>query len=118
MSMSREPPFKRRRGNGRGGYGNKSWDRNAQAQQNRHQHWDEPSQPSATLSYDHPPASSVKKDKPKRYTINHELSQEDLWDDSALIQAWDAAAEEYAVRHNLQACWLDSNAFVAVSEWP
>ena len=103
-TMYREPPYKRRRGNGRGGYGNKPWDRQGQSQHGRHQHWDEPGQSSAALSYDPPAPTSVKKDKPKRYTINHELSQEDLWDDSALIQAWDAAAEEYAVRHGLQAC--------------
>lgn len=106
--MSREPLQKRRRGNApRGGFGNKPWDRHAQTQHNRHQHWDEPSQSSATLSYDPPAPTSVKKDKPKRYTINHELSQEDLWDDSALIQAWDAAAEEYASLNGPGKSWKD-----------
>jgi hypothetical protein len=35
--------------------------------------------------------------KPKRYQIDHSLTQDELWDDSALIAAWDAATEEYEV---------------------
>lgn len=32
---------------------------------------------------------------------NHELTHEEIWDDSALIEAWDAAMDEYKVWRNL-----------------
>ncbi|KAG9099843.1 hypothetical protein FS749_000239 [Ceratobasidium sp. UAMH 11750] len=86
--MFREPPSKRRRGNNpsRGGRG---WEK--PGHQHRHQHWDEPTNPLP---------APAKKSKPKRYTIDHELTQEELWDDSALIEAWDAAVEEYETEEN------------------
>ncbi|KAG9121317.1 hypothetical protein FRC07_002759 [Ceratobasidium sp. 392] len=84
--MFREPPNKRRRGNN-SSRGARGWEKHGnQNQQRSHQHWDEPSNPQPI---------PVKKSKPKRYTIDHELTQEELWDDSALIEAWDAAVEEY-----------------------
>lgn len=33
----------------------------------------------------------------KRKVKNKELTQEEIWDDSALIQSWDEAVEEYKV---------------------
>jgi hypothetical protein len=36
--------------------------------------------------------------KRKRPT-NHALSQEEIWDDSALIRSWDEAVAEYQVSH-------------------
>lgn len=33
----------------------------------------------------------------KRKVKNKELTQEEIWDDSALIQSWDDAVEEYKV---------------------
>ncbi|KAG8678818.1 hypothetical protein FRC09_019514, partial [Ceratobasidium sp. 395] len=65
-------------------------------QQRGRQHWDEPTNPSSA-----PP----KKPKPKRYTIDHELTQEELWDDSALIEAWDAAVEEYESLNGPEKSW-------------
>ncbi|KAG8736371.1 hypothetical protein FRC10_009396 [Ceratobasidium sp. 414] len=94
--MFREPPNKRRRGNNpsRGG---KGWERHGN-QQHRHQHWDEPGDPLP---------APAKKPKPKRYTIDHELTQEDIWDDSALIEAWDAAVEEYESLNGPGKAWKE-----------
>lgn len=34
----------------------------------------------------------------RKRTKNKPLTQEEIWDDSALIQSWDDAVEEYKVR--------------------
>ncbi|KAG8684576.1 hypothetical protein FRC08_013623 [Ceratobasidium sp. 394] len=93
--MFREPPSKRRRGNNtsRGGRG---WEK--PGNQHKHQHWDEPTNPLP---------APAKKSKPKRYTIDHELTQEELWDDSALIEAWDAAVEEYESLNGPGKAWKE-----------
>lgn len=109
--MYREPPYKRKRGNGgRGGgpYGNRSWNNN-QGQQQRHKHWDEPgpSDSAGTLPHEVAALPPAKKEKPKRYQIDHELTQEELWDDSALIAAWDAAVEEYQSLHGPEKKWKE-----------
>ncbi|KAG9103956.1 hypothetical protein FRC06_006741 [Ceratobasidium sp. 370] len=95
--MFREPPNKRRRGNNpsRGG---KGWETHGNQAQHRHQHWDEPANPLP---------APAKKSKPKRYTINHELTQEEVWDDSALIEAWDAAVEEYESLNGPGKAWKE-----------
>jgi hypothetical protein len=75
------------------------------------QHWDDPSASSQfgpSPSSDFPPPStaasatpvvvSSKDDEDNGNAVD--LTQEDIWDDSALINAWDAAQEEYRVRHD------------------
>jgi hypothetical protein len=117
--MFREPPSKRRRGNngsrGSGGWGRYS---NQGQQQHRQQHWDEPSiSSSGALSYE--PPAPAKKAKQKRYTIDHELTQGELWDDSSLIQAWDAAVEEYEVNGDFVAASVGLTlTLILVFEWP
>ncbi|KAK2753922.1 hypothetical protein FQN54_007281 [Arachnomyces sp. PD_36] len=39
----------------------------------------------------------------KRKTKHRELTQEEIWDDSALIQSWDEAVEEYKLYHSIHA---------------
>ncbi|QRV91623.1 hypothetical protein RhiJN_19641 [Ceratobasidium sp. AG-Ba] len=90
----REPPTKRRRGNN--GSQGKRWEKNG-TQQNRHHHWDEPTTT--------PSSAPVTKSKPKRYTIDRQLTQEEIWDDSALIEAWDAAVEEYESLNGPEKTW-------------
>ncbi|KAK2861379.1 hypothetical protein FQN49_004252 [Arthroderma sp. PD_2] len=41
--------------------------------------------------------------KRKRSSKNKPLTQEEIWDDSALIQSWEEAAEEYKLYHSIQA---------------
>ncbi|CAE6402412.1 unnamed protein product [Rhizoctonia solani] len=102
--MFRESSYKRKRGNGaRGGlHGNRNWNNN---QQQKHKHWDEPSD-SVTLKQNEPVAPPPTK-KPKRYQIDHSLTQNELWDDSALIAAWDAAAEEYESLNGPEKKWKE-----------
>ncbi|PGH08270.1 hypothetical protein AJ79_06056 [Helicocarpus griseus UAMH5409] len=41
--------------------------------------------------------------KRRRSKKNKPLTQEEIWDDSALIQSWDDAVEEYNLYHSIQA---------------
>ncbi|KAL1957150.1 hypothetical protein VTO42DRAFT_6293 [Malbranchea cinnamomea] len=41
--------------------------------------------------------------KKKRSKKNRPLTQEEIWDDSALIQSWEEAVEEYKLYHSIQA---------------
>ncbi|CAE6467673.1 unnamed protein product [Rhizoctonia solani] len=100
--MFREP-HKRKRGNGaRGGsHGNRNW--NNHQHQQKHKHWDEPGD--AAVKQNEAAAPPAK--KPKRYQIDHSLTKEELWDDSALIAAWDAAAEEYESLNGPEKKWKE-----------
>ncbi|KAH7330744.1 hypothetical protein B0J17DRAFT_722423 [Rhizoctonia solani] len=103
--MFRESSHKRKRGNGtRGGFhGNRNWNNN-QHQQQKHKHWDEPGD--SAVKQDEAPTPPPAK-KPKRYQIDHSLTQDELWDDSALIAAWDAAAEEYESLNGPEKKWKE-----------
>jgi|ERR1700722_390936 len=72
------------------------------------QHWDEPDIEEDTTGYDQdntdvlPDESQVvidshEEEEPSEYEESREVTHEDLWDDSALIRAWDAATAEYEV---------------------
>ncbi|GAQ07812.1 survival motor neuron-like protein 1 [Aspergillus lentulus] len=39
----------------------------------------------------------------KAKNANRPLSQEEIWDDSALVQSWDEAVEEYKLYHSIHA---------------
>ncbi|PYH97583.1 hypothetical protein BO71DRAFT_416915 [Aspergillus ellipticus CBS 707.79] len=39
----------------------------------------------------------------KTKNANRPLTQEEIWDDSALVQSWDEAVEEYKLYHSIQA---------------
>ncbi|EGE08164.1 hypothetical protein TEQG_06915 [Trichophyton equinum CBS 127.97] len=41
--------------------------------------------------------------KRKRSSRNKTLTQEEIWDDSALLESWEEAAEEYRLYHSIQA---------------
>ncbi|CAE6472646.1 unnamed protein product [Rhizoctonia solani] len=105
--MFRESSHKRKRGNGaRGGFnGNRNWNNNQhQHQQQKHKHWDEPSDSAVKQNEAATPPPAK---KAKRYQIDHSLTQEELWDDSALIAAWDAAAEEYESLNGPEKKWKE-----------
>ena len=36
---------------------------------------------------------------------SRELTHEEIWDDSALVDAWEAATEEYEAYHGLEKAW-------------
>jgi len=122
-----EPPTKRRKPSN----SDKKWQNNRggnsghhQNQSRRQPHWDDASEsvPTAEMSYGdneesdggdvgnaeegngtalHTDASSSR----KRKRFNIPLNQEDIWDDSALINAWDSAVEEYEALHGPEKSW-------------
>lgn len=79
-SSTAPPPKKRKTGNQR-----------AKSRAQQQQHWESPNTGPAT-------ASSTPSAALEDQTDSRELSHNEIWDDSALIDAWDAATEEYAVR--------------------
>jgi hypothetical protein len=70
-------------------------------------HWDDPEQQSNTLPYDEDEADRtieeviVVDDAEEEEEESRELTQNDIWDDSALIAAWESAMAEYEVSRPL-----------------
>jgi hypothetical protein len=65
-------------------------------------HWDEPEQQSSTLPYDDDAADiTIEVDGPvddvEEEEESRQLTQDEIWDDSALIAAWESATAEYEV---------------------
>ncbi|EMD41346.1 hypothetical protein CERSUDRAFT_109938 [Gelatoporia subvermispora B] len=87
------------------------------------QHWDDPGSEPAQMSYDDQPAagSSVthlreeyteevvevhaEDDLDEEGEESRELTHEEMWDDSALIDAWDSAMAEYKAYHGSGKDW-------------
>jgi hypothetical protein len=61
------------------------------------QHWDEPTAAAATEG-----------DEDMNDEESRELTHGEIWDDSALIQAWDAAMEEYEAMNGPDKDWKKS----------
>ena len=71
------------------------------------QHWDDPGNADEAMSYDDlrtigADMSSMQDEgeieEKEEEEESRELTYEEIWDDSALINAWNAATEEYEVR--------------------
>jgi hypothetical protein len=66
-------------------------------------HWDEPEQQANTLPYDEDEVDRmieeeiVADDAEEEEEESRELTQDEIWDDSALIAAWESATAEYEV---------------------
>jgi hypothetical protein len=65
-------------------------------------HWDDPEQQSNTLPYDDDAVEiSIEEDDvvddAEEEEESRELTQDEMWDDSALITAWESATAEYEV---------------------
>ena len=65
-------------------------------------HWDEPEQQSSALPYDDGAADVTIEVDDAVYNAgeeeeSRELTQDEIWDDSALIDAWESATAEYEV---------------------
>ena len=69
------------------------------------QHWDDPGNQGMAMSYDDAPnpvptkvtAAEEEEEYDDEEEESRELSHEEIWDDSALIDAWNSAAAEYEV---------------------
>lgn len=61
-------------------------------------HWDEPDEQGERMDYgdDENGANGL-----EGWEESRELTHEEIWDDSALIEAWNAATEEYEAWHRL-----------------
>ncbi|KAI0049813.1 hypothetical protein FA95DRAFT_1556522 [Auriscalpium vulgare] len=93
------PPKKRKRNN----------QNQSRAQQ---QHWDDPGQPSQHMSYGNSSlvTSVVRGDDGLEEGEEEEeesrvLTQEEMWDDSALVDAWESANAEYEAYHGKGKAW-------------
>lgn len=57
--------------------------------------------------------------KRKRSSRNKTLTQEEIWDDSALLESWEEAAEEYRVRVSLSIdCYCIGEDFLTPFSFP
>jgi len=70
-------------------------------------HWDEPVENQDVSFTNHDYASDLEDEAID--AESRELTHEEIWDDSALIEAWDAAIDEYKVCHNLLCLILRSH---------
>ena len=67
------------------------------------QHWDDPDNQGTSMSYDDAPMPAetkvvaVKEEEYYEEEESRELTHDEIWDDSALIDAWNSAAAEYEV---------------------
>jgi len=97
-----QPPSKKRK---------KSHHKPPKHQSHHVQHWDDPASPEETMSYGDDgitgdintvgvDAIDVEEEEESR-----ELTYEEIWDDSALIDAWNAATEEYEAYHGTDKDW-------------
>jgi len=70
-------------------------------------HWDEPVENHDVSFANHDYASDSEEETMD--VESRELTHEEIWDDSALIEAWDAAIDEYKVCQNLMCLILYSH---------
>lgn len=89
------------------------------------QHWDDPGNQEPQMMYDEAPAPSTSasaaagaaaesnashagyQEEEEEEEESRELTHEEIWDDSALIDAWNSAAAEYEVRVRVQHPGID-----------
>jgi len=75
------------------------------------QHWDDPGCPDEAMNYDEDirvdASADVASDREadERDEESRELTYDEIWDDSALINAWNAATEEYEAHHGGKKDW-------------
>jgi hypothetical protein len=111
---SQPPPPKKRK---------KSNQKPSKHQSQHVQHWDDPGNADNAMSYndigaeDDADISAVKDEEEIEEEESRELTYEEIWDDSALINAWNAATEEYEVMScladplNLSSCMIVLQAY-------
>jgi len=76
-------------------------------------HWDDPEQQSNTLPYDEddvkikedPDNDNVDGEEEEEEEESRELNHDEIWDDSALIAAWESATAEYEAYHGKGKEW-------------
>ncbi|PIL29912.1 hypothetical protein GSI_07822 [Ganoderma sinense ZZ0214-1] len=77
------------------------------------QHWDDPGSQGMSMNYDDAPdpvatmavATGEEEEYDDEEEESRELTHEEIWDDSALIDAWNSAAAEYEAFHGTGKKW-------------
>ncbi|KAI0693637.1 hypothetical protein BC835DRAFT_1406691 [Cytidiella melzeri] len=71
------------------------------------QHWDDPGTNAQVIDYGVNVSGSAadEMDYEEEEEESRELTQEDIWDDSALIEAWNSATAEYEAYHGKNKDW-------------
>ncbi|KAF7986142.1 hypothetical protein HWV62_38506 [Athelia sp. TMB] len=74
------------------------------------QHWDDPGNPDQYMPYAEDAAASrssapARVEEAEEDEESRELTHDEIWDDSALIDAWNAASEEYEAYHGPDKGW-------------
>jgi hypothetical protein len=92
-NSSNPPPSKKRRRN------NSQKNHVKRSQQNKYpqQHWDDPGTSGQQFNYDEGDNVPEVTEAEVETEESRELTHDEIWDDSALIDAWNAATEEYEV---------------------
>lgn len=96
-SFPQPPPAKKRKTNQRPANGRP---------QQHFQHWDDPGSNAAQMSYDDVPVGAGtgeegQEDDDEEDEESRELTHDEIWDDSALVDAWESAMAEYEVRRRI-----------------
>lgn len=117
LPPSHQRPTKRRRSN-----------QKVTAHKRQIKHWDDPSRSTSIDNHDvvsegvavsqvsgneamqvggHTSRAEEKQQEREEETMSRELTHEEIWDDSALIDAWNSATAEYEVSidPSLESCW-------------
>lgn len=68
------------------------------------QHWDDPENNAEVMSYDDDAAGEADYDEEEE---SRDLTHEEIWDDSALIDAWNSATAEYEAYHGKGKNWKE-----------
>ncbi|KAF9007944.1 hypothetical protein BDQ17DRAFT_1350298 [Cyathus striatus] len=94
-SSNHPPPSKKRKANNQ-----------KPKQHQRQRHWDDPGK-SSTVNYDaqHPHPEDKENNLESEEEESRELTHEEIWDDSALIDAWNSAMEEYEAYNGPDKGW-------------
>lgn len=93
-STATQPPAKKRR--------TAAHHQKAQAPHRQIQHWDDPGTNAAVMNYggQEPEGSGMDyaQEQEEEEEESRDLTHDEIWDDSALIDAWNSATAEYEVR--------------------
>ncbi|KAI0321906.1 hypothetical protein OF83DRAFT_1097073 [Amylostereum chailletii] len=108
------PPRKRRRNNNNNNNNNNNTNTNNSQRQYR-QHWDNPGPLAESIPYGSSSSSNIAPALEVTMQVEEEegeeesrmLTHEEIWDDSALVDAWESAQAEYEAFHGKGKSWKD-----------
>ncbi|KAI0344276.1 hypothetical protein BDW22DRAFT_1355625 [Trametopsis cervina] len=97
IPSANQPPTKKRR---------TSQPKGSQRRTSQHvQHWDDPGNNTDVMNYGEDASGDANGLHPAEEDESRELTHEEIWDDSALIDAWNSATAEYETYHGRNKNW-------------